>query len=49
MTTSQALPRQSTELVNNIDQYEQFVSAWEPVLEWQNKLVRFEFFEQGSS
>jgi hypothetical protein len=35
MKTSQALPHHSGELINNIDQYEQFVNAWEPVFEWQ--------------
>ena len=46
MKTSQALPHQSRELTNNIDQYERFVNTWEPVFEWQNELVRFEFLNR---
>lgn len=45
ITTSKVLPRQSKELTDNINQYERFIKAWEPVFDWQNETVRFQFLQ----
>ena len=42
VTTYQAIPHQSKELTDNFDQYERFVTCWEPVFDWQRKTVRFQ-------
>jgi hypothetical protein len=40
ITTSRLVPRQSKELLDNREQYERFITAWEDVFDWENKIVR---------
>lgn len=39
ITTPRLVPRQSKELLDNRQQYERFITAWEDVFHWQNKIV----------
>jgi hypothetical protein len=39
ITTSRLVPRQSKELLDNMDQYQRFITAWEDVFDWQSEIV----------
>jgi hypothetical protein len=39
ITTSRLAPRQSKELLDNSEQYLRFITAWEDVFHWQNRIV----------
>jgi len=39
ITTGRLEPRQSKELLDNTDQYERFINAFEDVFDWQSEIV----------